>query len=120
MNKKIFNWIFFVIILLIVVAIVIKNWGLIKGLFGGGNKCTDADSNFECINKRGGVPSATFKGSLDYPNGEKGSFRFFTNNRVAEIGSSPELKGSYDKKEITWDDGRTTTLKEVFSKNKDK
>lgn len=108
--NKIFNWLFFIVIILVLVAIVIKNWSWISGSFG--KKCKESDTPFECIKKRGATLSK-------YPNaGERydfGDYGFYSNNRAAN--TITKLKGSYDKEKITWDAGAgTITLNEVFKK----
>ena len=112
MNKKIFNWIFFTIIILIVVAIIIRNLDWIKNIFGGKNKkCSESDTPLECIKKMGAVAFTTPTGQEGFVYGD---YQFYANGR--SFNNLTKLKGSYDKEKITWDNGDTTTLKEVFSK----
>lgn len=110
MNSKIFNWIFFIIIILVVVAILIKNWSWIKSVFSGSKntKCSDIDSPIECIKKMGAVYFETPQEGYAY-----GDYQFYSNGRVFQV--STKRKGSFDKEKITWDgNGETITIKEIF------
>lgn len=95
-----------------VTYLVVKNWDSIKGVFGksGLKECKDL-SPFDCVIKHGAkkTMAATAGDRYDY-----GDYGFYSNGRAVLIGTSPAKKGDYDKKEIKWDDGNKTSMKDVL------
>lgn len=121
MKKNIIGWIFFVIIILLVVGLVIKNWSWISKSFGG-KKCKEDDTPFECIKKKGGKTGVFTQANpgypdmFDYPNSDKGSYRFYADGKVIILYSSPQIKGTYNKEKVIWADGTQKSIEEIFSK----
>lgn len=117
MKEKLVNGLIILIFLSGITYLVIKNWETIKGIFSGSGlkECKDL-SAFECIKKHGAKKTTTAGAGdrYDYPDMSTGSYGFFANNRAVMIGISPDKKGSYDKKEIKWDDGSKTSMKDIF------
>ena len=121
MNKKVIGWIFFVIIILVVTGLVIKNWSWIKDTFGG-KKCKESDTPFECIMKKGGKKGTYteanpgFPNMYDFPDSSAGSYRFYSDRKFIILYSTPQIKGTYDKEKIIFNDGTQETIESIFSK----
>lgn len=117
MSNKFIGWAIAFLIIGIFVYIVIQNWNTILGIFGkGGLQGCKGLSDIECVKKNGAKETTSTNAGdrYDYPNTQVGSYGFYSNGRVVLIGSSPDKKGAYDKKEIIWDDGSRTQMKEIF------
>lgn len=121
MNQKVFNWIFFTIIILVVVGIVIKNWGLISGSFSS-KKCKEDDTPFQCVKKKGGKQGTFTQANpgypdmYDFPDSEKGSYRFYSDGKFVILYSSPQIKGTYNKEKIIFNDGTQKLISDIFTK----
>lgn len=122
MKSNVIGWIFFVIIILVVVGILIKNWGWISSSFSS-KKCKESDTPFECVKRQGGKKgifieaNPGFSDMYDYPDSQSGSYRFYANGKVIILSSSPLISGQYNKERITWNDGNSELIADVF-KNK--
>lgn len=88
----------------VVAGIVVLIIGVISIVFAYRFK---PESAFDYIKKLGAVASTTFPGSFEFSN-----YRFFSNNRVARL--SDQIKGSYTKEKITWDNGTVTLISDIF------
>ena len=121
MNKNIIGWIFFIIIILVVIGVIIKNWSWISGVFGS-SKCTESDTPFQCIRKKGGKTGVFtqanpgFPDMYDYPNSGKDSYRFYSDGKFIILYSSPQIKGTYNKEKIIFNDGTQKLIADIFSK----
>lgn len=96
-------------IIAIVSAIVLAAVGIFLAVVAYNTKLLTA---FEYVKKKGAVQSNVDKNLALY----KG-YLFFNNNRVTtnvEIVGLPIVKGTYNKEFITWDNGVTKQLSEIF------
>lgn len=117
MKGKVFGVIVLLIVLAGVTLLVVNKWDSISSIWGGkGLKgCKDL-SPFDCVKKHGAIKTTSTSAGdrYDYPGTRDGAHGFYSNNRAVLIGSSPALKGSYDKTEITWDNGNKTPMNTIF------
>ena len=121
MKKNIIGWIFFIIIILVVIGVVIKNWEWISKSFGG-SKCKESDTPFECVRKKGGktgefiAANPGFPDMYDYPNSGKDSYRFYSDGKFIILFSSTQIKGTYNKEKVIFNDGTQKMIADIFSK----
>lgn len=100
-----------ILLVLIILGIAVIIYGILNK-----KTCQESDSNFECVKKMGATKSIspTAGDRYDFPQGANAEYGFYSNNRAARF--SDKKKGSYDKVKITFDDGSTITLQEIFKK----